>query len=142
MESAKVLVVDDSRSMRQVLSGTISQMGFQNIKTVSDGDKADSLFKTNKIDLLFLDLEMPGLSGMDTLKKIKQLCATTYVVIISSASTANNVKQAFRLGASGFIVKPFNLQMIEDALNQYKKFKLSPEYKKREREDRLRSAIS
>jgi two-component system response regulator YesN len=66
MDSAKVLVVDDSRSMRQVLSGTISQMGYQNIKTVSDGDQAVSLLKTNKIDLLFLDLEMPGLSGMDT----------------------------------------------------------------------------
>jgi response regulator of citrate/malate metabolism len=66
---------------------------------------------------------------MDTLKEIKQLCSTTYVVIISSASTANNVK-------------PFNLQMIEDALKKYKKFKLSSEDKKHERQQRLRSAIS
>jgi len=142
MDNIKILVVDDSRSMRQILSGTITQMGYQSVMTVSDGDKAVKVFQSHKVDLLFLDLEMPGLSGMDTLKQIKQLCETTYVIIISSASTASNVKQAFSLGASGFIVKPFNLSMIEDALTQFKKYYTSSQENQAARQGRLRAAVT
>ena len=122
MDDVKVLIVDDSLSMRQVLSSCIMQMGFQNIKTVDDGSKAVELFTKLKVDLMFLDLEMPGIGGMETIKSVKKLCSSTYVVIISSVSTANNVKQAFSLGARGFIVKPFTLQMIEGSLLKFKKY--------------------
>lgn len=122
MRNINVLIVDDSRSMRQILSGCITQMGYQNIKTLSDGNKAVEYFQTKTADLIFLDLEMPGISGLETLTKIKQLCSSTYVVIISGASTAHNVKQAFALGAQGFIVKPFTLNMIEGSLNKFKTF--------------------
>ena len=59
MHKVKVLIVDDSRSMRQVLSGCITQMGFQNIKTLSNGDKAVELFKSQTADLLFLVVPVP-----------------------------------------------------------------------------------
>ena len=142
MGEIKILVVDDSPSMRQLLSSSITQMGYQNVMTLCDGAKAVKIFESKKIDLVFLELDMPGLSGMDTFKKIKQLCATTYVVIISSASTADNVKQAFTLGASGFIVKPFNLHMIEDALAQFEKYCASSQEEQIARQDRLRAAMT
>jgi len=142
MENIKILVVDDSHTMRQILSSMITKIGYQNVMTLSGGDKAVEIFASHKVDLLFLDLEMPGLSGMDTLKEIKQLCDTTYVIIISGASTAANVKQAFTLGASGFIVKPFNLNMIEDAFVQFKKFHASSQANQIARQGRLRAAVT
>ena len=73
------------------------------------------------MDLVYLDIELPHISGLEVLKKIRETMPDITVVIVSGESSTENVTTAIKIGANGFIVKPFNSGRILDTLQSYLK---------------------
>ncbi len=102
-----ILVIDDERSMREMLEIIFSEDGYETI-TASNGSKALHILKERRVDLVIQDLKMPGLNGTDLLKALKGVAPDIPVIIITAYSTWDKAVQAMRLGAYGYIKKPFD----------------------------------
>jgi putative two-component system response regulator len=101
-----VLVVDDELGPRESLRMILRPL-FE-VKTASNGQEALQCLQQEKIDLITLDLKMPGLSGLDVLREIKKMNVEAAVIIITAYGTLTNAHEAIRYGAVDFISKPYN----------------------------------
>ena len=119
MKKAKILVVDDEELIRWSLDQSLSEEGYEVIKAES-GEEAIEKVKDESPDLVFLDLQLPGITGMEALQKIKEINPNTTVIIITALGVVEMVVKAMKLGAYNYISKPFNLDelsiMVEKAL--------------------------
>jgi putative two-component system response regulator len=102
-----ILVVDDEAGPRESLRMILKPL--YEVHTASDGQEALRLIQNRDVDVVTLDLNMPGLSGIDTLKEIRKLKPDTEVIVITGYGTLNNAQEAIRFGAGDFISKPFNV---------------------------------
>jgi CheY-like chemotaxis protein len=105
-----VLVVDDEAGPRESLRMILKSR--YEVHTASDGQEALSLIQNKDFNVVTLDLNMPGLSGMEVLKEIRKLKPDTEVVIITGYGTLTNAQKAMHFGAGDFISKPFNVEDI------------------------------
>ena len=105
-----VLVVDDEFGPRESLRMILKPI--YDVHAVDNGQDALDFLCRENVDLVTLDLRMPGLSGIDVLREIKKMRHETEVVVITGYGTMNTAVEAFRLGAVDFIFKPFNVAEI------------------------------
>jgi DNA-binding NtrC family response regulator len=105
-----ILIVDDEIGPRESLRMILKPM--YDVHTVENGQEALKFISQEKVDLVTLDLKMPGLSGMEVLREIKKLQPDIKVMIITGYGTLNNAQESVRIGASDFISKPFNVADI------------------------------
>jgi UDP-3-O-acyl N-acetylglucosamine deacetylase len=103
-----VLVVDDEASIRRSLEGVLKDEGFS-VLLAEDGESAIRILMNTRPALVLLDIWMPGMDGLETLRKIKELHPELPVVMISGHATISTAVAATRLGASDFIEKPLDL---------------------------------
>jgi UDP-3-O-[3-hydroxymyristoyl] N-acetylglucosamine deacetylase len=108
LQDVVVLVVDDEASIRRSLGGILKDEGM-NVIEAADGESAISMLIQHKPSLVLLDIWMPGIDGLETLKKIKELSPSTLVVMISGHATISTAVAATRLGAADFLEKPLGL---------------------------------
>ena len=107
-----ILIVDDVEEQRQIASGMLQELGYL-VVSVSSGEEAVEYLKTNKADLLVLDMIMgPGIDGLDTYKKIIETHPGQKAIIASGFSETDRVKKVQGLGAGAYIKKPFLLEKI------------------------------
>ena len=112
-----ILVVDDNYGIRRLMYQFLTQEGY-NVKEASDGLMALRLVIEKKPDLVLLDLRMPGLSGLQTLDKLRDLVPETIVVIMSAYYDALDLQMAVKEGKiKHFIIKPFDLTEVGVLLN-------------------------
>lgn len=111
--------VDDDMSARSLLSSILRNLGYDNIHSAPDGAKVMRMLERTHPAVIFMDIEMPGRSGLDILPNLMEKEQDIYVVIVSGHATMDNVKKALELGARGFIVKPYMIGKVEDAMNKY-----------------------
>jgi len=105
-----ILIVDDESGPRESLRIILKPM--YDVYTAKNGQEAINFFSQNKVDLVTLDLKMPGLSGIDVLKEIKKLRPDTEVMIVTGYGTLDNAQEAIGYGVKDFISKPFNVPDI------------------------------
>ncbi len=105
-----VLVVDDEFGPRESIRMILKPI--YDVHAVDNGQDALDFLCRENVDLVTLDLRMPGLSGIDVLREIKKMRHDTEVVVITGYGTMNTAVEAFRLGAVDFIFKPFNVAEI------------------------------
>jgi len=106
-EKPRVLVVDDEPNILRAMS-LVLQSQFD-VTVVESGDKAiEKIQQSMDFDVLSLDLQMPGLSGIESLKAVKQLSPSMEVLIVTAHSDVESAKGALKLGAYDYIDKPFN----------------------------------
>lgn len=115
-QSTRVLVVDDDTLMREVLKALLRDEGFTVAGEAKDGQSALAQIDRTQPDLVCLDVNMPGMSGLEVLKAIKAKCKDCRVVMISGDSSMATVREAVGYGAVGFIVKPFKAGRVGAAL--------------------------
>jgi two-component system response regulator PilR (NtrC family) len=111
-DNVKILVVDDDLSIRKMLTIVLKETGY----TVMDADSSESalkLLKSDTFDLVISDIKMPGISGIELLKKIKAINPDVPVIMITAFASANDAVEAMKLGAEDYITKPFNLDELK-----------------------------
>lgn len=105
--SEKILIVDDAKFMRVAIKRLFEKYGFSNIYEAEDVEEALRIYDLRKPDFVTMDITMPGDSGLEGLKKIKEINPKAKVLMVSAASNKVNIVQAFALGAMYFLAKPF-----------------------------------
>ncbi len=105
-----ILVVDDESGVRESLRQILKP--HYEVYTAATGDEALECLKRKKIDLVTLDIKMPGISGMEVLKKIKETRKGIEVLLVTAYGTFANAEEAVLYGAGDFIVKPFDVLEI------------------------------
>ena len=115
---ATVLVVDDSAFMRNMLKNIISQAGASVVGEAADGQEA--IDKTNELkpQIIFLDIMMPNVNGLDALKQIKSDHPDIKVVMCTSAGQEKIIGEAVETGASEFVKKPFKPDEITQVISK------------------------
>ena len=115
-DGESILIVDDVEEQKNIASGMLKELGYS-VVSVSSGEKAVEYLKTNKVDLLLLDMIMdPGMDGLDTYKKILEQHPGQKALIASGFSETDRVKELQSLGAGAYIRKPFLLEKIGPAV--------------------------
>lgn len=109
-QQGSILIVDDEAGPRESLRMILKSI--YKIYTAANGKEALALIQKENIDLVTLDLNMPGLSGIDVLKEIKKIRSDVEVIIITGYGTLKNAQEVIRYGAGDFISKPFNVADI------------------------------
>lgn len=104
----KALVVDDSKVARKMLSGMLTQhCDFTEIVEAEDGAEAVGSVQQEDFDLILLDWELPKMSGIDVLRKIREWGKTTPVLMVTGESDKERVLEAYEAGANNYIFKPY-----------------------------------
>lgn len=118
-ENQAILVVDDERSMREVLEILLTKEGYD-VSLAASGEEAVRLLEQRTFDLLITDIKMADINGLDVLKKAKEINADTVVILISAFATAETAVEAMKEGAYDYIPKPFKnqdfKQIVQEAL--------------------------
>jgi two-component system nitrogen regulation response regulator GlnG len=104
--SGRILIVDDEEEIRGLLSRLVVQEGFEPL-TVPDGETALDLIKRESPDVLLLDIRMPGLDGMEVLRRAKVLDRDLPVIMVTAHGFVKGAVEALRAGAHDYLVKPF-----------------------------------
>ncbi len=102
----RALVVDDSATMRNLVKITLEGINF-NVDTAENGQKALELAKRNEYDLIISDINMPVMDGLQFLKEFRSFNKRTPVLMLTTETEAKKKEEAKKLGATGWIVKPF-----------------------------------
>ena len=111
MPRIRVLVADDEPTIRLVLREALEEDGHE-VVDVADGDAAVESLEQGEFHVAFLDIRMPGCSGLELLKRISTLQSPVSAVIITAQNTFENVVEAMKLGALDYLVKPFGLSEV------------------------------
>ena len=111
------MLVDDAAFMRMMIKNTLQQNGFTDIVEADNGEKAISVYNAEKPDLILMDITMPVMDGLESLKKLKEINSDVKVVMCSAMGQEAMVVEALKLGAKDFIVKPFKPDRIMKTVN-------------------------
>lgn len=117
MSIEKILIVDDEMLIRNFLAETLQRKKYD-VTTADCGTKAIQILKEQSFDLVFTDMNMPDMTGMDVLKKVKELSKATLVVVITAFGSIENAVEAMRLGAYNYLIKPFTPDTIEAVIEK------------------------
>ena len=116
----KVLIVDDFATMRRILKNILRQIGFTNIKEADDGTTAIKELKEEKFDLVLCDWNMPEMSGLELLNKVKsddELKDIPFVMVTAEAEK-KNILEAVKAGVNSYVVKPFTAETVSEKLKK------------------------
>lgn len=113
-----ILVVEDEQISLDMLVLILESTNKVNCFKAKSGKEAISFYKNNQIDCTFLDINIPSPNGIETLKIIKSINKNAIVVMQTSSNDRETVKTAIKLGATSYIVKPYEPDKIFNALNK------------------------
>lgn len=117
-----ILVVDDQPGVRYLLDIVISEAGHK-AYTAQNGLEAVEMARTIRPNLVFMDVRMPVMGGLEALARIKSITPETEVVIMTAYGSDETIEEAQKLGALGCIAKPFDIDDIKDFILDYAKKK-------------------
>jgi len=111
----KILLVDDERGITDSLKDFFGQRGFA-VGIANSGEEAIEAVKKTRPDIIFLDIRMRGMSGLDALEKIKQMDKTIKVIMLTIHEEKEIIAKAKELGADEYITKPFRVDYLEEVV--------------------------
>jgi two-component system response regulator AtoC len=113
----RILAVDDEPSMRRLLEISLKQAGYQPV-LANNGREALEALRAGGIDLVVSDLHMPGMGGIQLLEAMQQEAIETPIIIVTAHGEISTAVQAMKLGASDYILRPFDLETLEVAIDR------------------------
>jgi DNA-binding response OmpR family regulator len=111
MESFSVLLVDDEAEYRELLAKRLKKRGVE-VYTAADGSEALRLLSTEPVDVVVLDVRMPGMSGTETLAEIKKLSPLVEVIMLTGHAQLEVALEGMRLGAFDYLLKPVGIDEL------------------------------
>ena len=119
----KVLIIDDSVVMRNIHKNTLLEHGVTEAELLESRDGNFALITANKenIDLFLVDWNMPGLNGLELIKKIRALdkYKSTPIIMVTSEAAKYNVMEAIEVGVTNYIVKPIKSEVLWEKISKY-----------------------
>jgi len=115
-----VLIVDDFSTMRRINKNILKELGFKNIIEADDGTTGFDALKTHKVDLIISDWNMPKMSGLDFLKKLRgadEYKDIPFLMVTAEAQKANII-EAVKAKVSNYIVKPFTAETLSEKIEK------------------------
>jgi two-component system, chemotaxis family, chemotaxis protein CheY len=116
---AKVLVVDDSGTMRKIILRSLNALGVTDVVEAGDGSDGLELFKQQQFDIVLTDWNMPRMTGLELLKAIRATGSTLPVILITTEAEKGRVLEAVQAGVSDYLVKPFETEGLRQKLQKF-----------------------
>lgn len=113
-----VLVIDDERNMRWVLERALTKAGYD-VVTAERGEEALQHFARRSIDLVLLDLKMPGMDGMTVLRELRRRDKHVPILLLTAYATVPTAVEALRIGANDYLRKPFDVETVLATINRH-----------------------
>jgi len=113
----KILVVDDSGFFRNTLKGILQEQGYE-VGSAENGLEAVAQFKELRPELVILDMIMPGMNGLETMKVLQSVDPNVRVIMVSMMSTPSSVNDCLKAGARDYVVKPFEKNKVVDVIRR------------------------
>jgi DNA-binding response OmpR family regulator len=118
MSSArKILIVDDEDSLRTLVKAELEHAGFE-VHEAPGGEDALSFLVGNEVDLVILDIKMPGIGGLDVLRRIREDDLARKVIMLTGVGELKIARESLELGASDFMSKPFEMSNLLSCINR------------------------
>jgi DNA-binding NtrC family response regulator len=117
MASAKILVADDEENFLRLALRTLKKEGYD-VRTAKDGKKALKCVESEPFDLALLDLQMPGIDGLTTLKEIKRRYPHLKVIMITAYPSPGTQSESRRAGACDYLIKPVDIFELKAAIRR------------------------
>jgi two-component system, chemotaxis family, chemotaxis protein CheY len=119
--SSKVLVVDDSGTMRKIVIRALNSAGFSDTVEAGDGAEALTVFQNSQIGLVLTDWNMPNKSGLDLTRDIRALGSKVPIFMITTEAEKSRVMEAIQAGITDYLTKPFTQESLQAKLEKYTK---------------------
>ena len=119
-KNLKILIVDDFATMRKVIRNLLKQGGFENVVEAEDGLAALKILKSQQVDFIISDWNMPNMSGLELLKAVRaddDIKALPFLMVTAEA-LKDNVVAAVKAGVSNYIVKPFTAEVLNEKIEK------------------------
>jgi two-component system, chemotaxis family, chemotaxis protein CheY len=116
----RVLIVDDSQIMRKIIAGALRLQGLDDFVEASDGRQAVEIVeRDDKIRLIMLDWNMPVMTGLEVVKKLREIGNDVPIIMVTAESEKVKVLEAMKSGANDYLVKPFSQKDFAAKLEKY-----------------------
>ena len=115
--TSKILVVDDEPEFCRLFANVLTDMGYQ-VSTATEGREGLAKIRDNPPDILFLDIKMPHMDGLECLRRIRKIKRKFVVVMMTGHGDIQSAREAMRLGADEYISKPFDLDDLKRLVNE------------------------
>jgi len=119
--STKVLVVDDSGTMRKIVIRALNAAGFSDTVEAGDGVEALGIFQKSEIGLIMTDWNMPNKSGLDLTKEIRATGSKVPIFMITTEAEKTRVVEAIQAGITDYLTKPFTQEALQAKLDKFAK---------------------
>lgn len=117
--SSKVLVADDSGTMRKIIIRSLNALSITDIVEAVDGDEAWTLFQEESFDIVLTDWNMPGKTGLEVVQAIRATGSKVPIVLITTEGEKSRVLSAIQAGVSDYLVKPFDKDTLCSKLEKH-----------------------
>jgi len=111
MKKTNILIVDDEIDLLETLGDIFESKGY-NVTMVEDGNKAIELLRKKYFDIILMDLKMPGISGLDSFREVKNLHPSAAIIMMTAGSVREEIKEAMGAGVDAVVDKPFNVKKL------------------------------
>lgn len=120
IENTKFLVVDDFSTMRRIVRNLLKELGFSNVQEAEDGVDALAKLRGDQFDFVVSDWNMPNMTGIDLLRAIRADEGLKHlpVLMVTAEAKKENIIEAAKAGASGYVVKPFTAATLDEKLKK------------------------
>ena len=115
----RVLLADDSSTMRKIILRSLNAVGIPSATEASDGDEAVSMFKPGEFDLVLTDWNMPGKNGLEVVTEIRKMDANVPIIMVTTEAEKARVLEAIQAGVSDYLVKPFTADTLREKLEKH-----------------------
>ncbi|NOX59791.1 MAG: response regulator [Planctomycetes bacterium] len=114
----KVLLVDDSRTIRNIQKTVLAQIGHTDILEAGDGIEALKVLETQTPDLMLVDWNMPNMDGITLIRKVRETNKKTPIIMCTTEAQKERVIEAIKAGVNNYVVKPFNVESLAEKIDQ------------------------
>ncbi|MEK6799810.1 MAG: response regulator [Planctomycetota bacterium] len=114
----KILLVDDSRTIRNIQKNVLKQLGHEDVVEAEDGVQALTQYGIAKPDLMLVDWNMPNMDGITLIRKIRETDRKTPIIMCTTEAEKSRVLEAVKAGVNNYIVKPFTVESLGEKISQ------------------------
>ncbi len=114
----KIMLVDDSKTMRNIQKSVLAQLGYTQVEEACDGQDALSKVSAYQPDLMLVDWNMPNMDGLSFVKAYRQSNKATPIIMVTTESEKARVIEAIKAGVNNYVIKPFTPDLLSQRIGE------------------------